>query len=410
MKILIVSQYFWPENFRVTDLAVALQGRGHKVTVLTGKPNYPSGEFFPEFIEDPKKFAHFQDIDIIRVPMAPRHTGSVRLFINYVSFVLGASLWGPARLKQHDFDAIFVFGPSPITAALPAILLGKLKNTPVLFWVLDLWPETLKAVNAVRSPFILRLVGYLASFIYNHCTLVLGQSHAFLKNIQKYCNDERKIKYFPSWAESLPDATQIKAAPEIPPEDGSFDIIFSGNIGEAQDMPALLGAAELLKNDPKIRWIIIGDGRKSSWLAEEVSKRGLEKSVFLLGRFPIERMPSFYVHADALLVCLKNSPVFAMTIPGKLQSYLSANRPLLGMLDGEGASIINEAKCGLACAAGDSEGLAQAVKKLKSLPQSKRVEMGENGLAYMRREFDRDILITRLENYMELAIARNRSE
>jgi glycosyltransferase involved in cell wall biosynthesis len=410
MRILIVTQYFWPENFRINDLAAELKRRGHEVSVLTGKPNYPSGRFFPEFVSDPASFATYKGMDVFRVPMLRRAQGSLRLFLNYLSFVIGGSIWGPWLLRKREFDIVFIYEPSPVTVALPAILLGRLKKAPVVFWVLDLWPETLSAIGAVRSPRLLRWIGHLVQFIYDRCTLVLGQSRAFIEAIGKYCSDKSKIIYYPSWAEGVFADGLIERAPEVPKQDAAFNIVFAGNIGESQDMPAILGAAELLKDDPEVRWLIVGDGRKSEWLAAEVKRRGLQNSVLLLGRYPIERMPSFYAHANGLLVSLKSAPVFSMTIPAKLQTYLMVGVPVLGMLDGEGAAAIEQAKAGLTCRAGDFVGLAAAVKTMKSMTHKERQLMGENGRRFAQEEFDRDMLISKLEAYLEEAIVRYRAE
>jgi len=297
-----------------------------------------------------------------------------------------------------------VFEPSPITVGLPAILMGRLKRAPVVFWVLDLWPETLAAIGVVRSPRLLGLVGRLVSFIYNRCTLVLGQSRGFQASIARYTADPGKIRYFPSWSE--PVFAQEDAAPahEVPPLPEAFNVLFAGNIGEAQDLPAVVEAATRLKDNPRVRWLIVGDGRKSDWLQEEVRRRGLEERVLLLGRHPVERMPSFYAHADALLVSLKKDPVFSLTIPGKVQSYLQSGIPLLGMLDGEGAQVIRSARAGLVCEAGDAAGLADAVLAMAAMTPGERQAMGRNGREYAGSEFDRGMLMDRLEQLLEEAV------
>lgn len=397
MRVLIVSQYFWPENFRVNDLCAELVCRGHTVTVLTGVPNYPEGRVFESYIKAPGDFTHYAGASVLRAPMIPRGRGSLRLIINYVSFVIGASFSGLTRLRDRDFDVIFVFEPSPVTVGLPAILIGKLKKVPVVFWALDLWPETLAAVGVVKSPRILGWVGHLVHFIYDRCALVLGQSQGFLQYIRRYCSNPSKVRYFPSWAEEVFSDSEVMPAPEASLRRDLFNIVFAGNIGEAQDMPALLEAAETLKAHQNIRWLIVGDGRKLEWLQAEVIQRGLQASVLLLGRHPVERMPSFYAHADALLVSLKRDPVFAMTIPGKVQSYLMTGVPLLGMLDGEGAAVIRNAGAGLTAGSGDSQGLAAAVLELMALPATARAEMGRRGRDYAQREFGRRQLIDRLE-------------
>lgn len=410
MRILVVSQYFWPENFRVNDLVKEWVQRGHQVTVFTGIPNYPAGKVFDAYRAQPSAFATYEGAEVVRMPMLPRGTGGLRLMLNYLSFVVSGSIFGPWRLREKPADVIFVFEPSPVTVGLPAVWLGKIKKAPVVFWALDLWPETLAAIGVVRSPRVLGWVGHLVRYIYNRCTLVLGQSRDFLGSIARYCDDRTKIRYFPSWAEDVFMDDSVKPAPEVPEWTDGFTVVFAGNIGEAQDMPAVLDAAERLKDNISIRWIIVGDGRKSDWLQSEIVRRGLDKQVLLPGRYPVERMPSFYAHADALLVSLKRDPVFSMTIPGKVQSYLMAGIPLLGMLDGKGAAVIRDAHAGLTCEAGDSVGLAQAVLALAIMPTAERKQMGLNGREYARKEFGRAQLMDRLEALLAEAVTISKAK
>jgi glycosyltransferase involved in cell wall biosynthesis len=401
VRILVISQYFWPENFRVNDLVQELIGRGHELTVLTGLPNYPDGDVFPEFKKSPAAFSEFYGADVVRVPMFARKSGAISLILNYLSFMISASIIGVWKLRTKPSDVIFVFGASPVTVGVPAIVLRFLKKTPVFFWVLDLWPETLAAVGVVKSKRTLRFIGRFVSFIYNHCDLVLGQSKSFLQNIARYCNDDNKIRYFPSWAENVFNASEgVLPAAEVNLSVDYFNIVFAGNIGEAQDFPAILLAAELLKEkNYLIRWLIVGDGRMAPWLKRQIIERKLESHVVMLGRFPVERMPSFYACADALLVSLKLDPVFSMTIPGKVQSYLMSGIPLLGMLDGEGARVILEANAGFCCAAGDSEGLARLAVDLSKKSEAERQVLGKNGRHYVDSEFSKKVLFDTLESW-----------
>jgi colanic acid biosynthesis glycosyl transferase WcaI len=328
--------------------------------------------------------------------------------LNYLSFALCASTVGLWRLRGMRFDAIFVYEPSPITVGVPAVLLRRVKDAQVAFWVLDLWPETLEAIGAVRSRRVLRAVGALVAFIYERCDLVLAQSRSFIPHIRRYCADAGRIAYFPSWAEAVYDMDGVEPAAEVPVRPGVFNVMFAGNIGDAQDFPAILDAAQRLRHQPGIRWLIVGDGRTAGWVRDEVVRRGLEQTVSLLGRYPVERMPSFYKHADALLVSLKSEPIFSMTIPGKLQSYLAAGIPVVAMLDGEGARVVERASAGLVCAAGDSVGLAAAVSRLAAMPEAERRRMGANGLRLSAEEFDRDTLIRRLEGWLASIARRER--
>ena len=400
MRVLIVSQVFWPENFRINDLAAELVMRGHEVTVLTGLPNYPTGQVFDEFRNDPRQFQRHQGVDIVRVPIIPRGRGRASLVLNYLSFALSASIMGLWKLRGRTFDTIFVYEPSPVTVGIPAVVLRARKSAPVAFWVLDLWPETLRAVGALRSPMALRAIGCLVTFIYNRCDLILGQSRSFVPQIAKYCRKHNAIAYFPNWAESVFHGQDVAPAPEVPLRLNSFDVMFAGNIGEAQDFPSILQAAELLKGNARIRWLIVGDGRMANWVRKEVLRRDLQQQVLMLGSFPLERMPSLYRHAHALLVSLKDEKLFSMTIPGKLQSYLAAGVPVLAMLNGEGAEVVARSGSGVTCKAGDAHGLAAAVLSLASLSPGQLAQMGRSALEFSGTEFDRNKLIEQLEIWL----------
>ncbi|QDW39784.1 glycosyltransferase family 4 protein [Bradyrhizobium sp. KBS0727] len=402
MRILIVSQYFWPENFRINELVMELFARGHEVTVLTGQPNYPSGRTYPEYIQNPRHFSKYGGASIIRVPLVSRGQSKVRLVLNYLSFVISGATVGVWRLRGKNYDVIFCYLVSPMTTALPALLIGRLKRIPVTIWVLDLWPETLAAVGAVRSKSVLRWVGRLIGVIYRGSARIFVQSMAFVPNVLQYGGDANRVSYLPGWAEQVFDPTSVSptAVPEFAPNDGKMKILFAGNIGEAQDFPSILTAIEALRDRIDVRWIIVGDGRAKAQVVAEVEARGLGDVVSLLGQHPIERMPSFFRAADALLVSLKAGSVFSMTIPGKVQSYLAAGVPILGMLDGEGARVIEEAGAGLVCPAGDGLGLARQVRRLIEMPASERAEMGTRGRAYAAREFNRELVVGKLEQIL----------
>jgi len=375
--------------------------RNHQVTVLTGKPNYPDGILHPEFHKNPTKFDQYEGAEIIRVPTVVRGQGnSFQLLMNYFSFVFTASLWGWVKLRKLDFDVIFVFEPSPITVGLPAVFLKKMNKIPIVFWALDLWPETLEAVGAIKSKTLINLIGKMVSFIYNRCDLVLGQSKSFLDGIATYCTDPDKIKYFPSWPEDifLGPATRIEE--DIAKYNGVFKVLFAGNVGAAQDFPSLIHAAEVLKNNnANVKLFVVGDGRMLSRVKQQIEEKGLKNYVYLLGRFPLEEMPGFYAAADALLVSLKRNRIFSMTIPGKLQSYMMAGKPILAMLDGEGARIVSEAKAGYTCSSENYKDLAENIIAMSRLDRPALQELGSNAKTFAQREFERNKLITQLEHW-----------
>ena len=401
MKLLVVTQYFWPESFRINDLVTSLVEHGHEVTVLTGKPNYPDGETFKEFLSTKSNYNHYNGAKIIRVPMLARGNGKTSLFLNYISYAVSASIFGVWALRKEKFDSIFTYQLSPITVGIPAIIIRAIKKIPLVFLVLDLWPESLEAVGVVRSKLILKCVGLLVSFIYARSDLILAQSKSFIPEIKKYVHIDSRIEYFPSWAESAITMQDVQPAPEIDSKMGVFKVMFAGNIGEAQDFPAILAAADRLRKYKKIQWLIIGDGRKADWVKEKISQMGLDEHVLMLGRYPVQRMPSFFQHADALLVTLKNEPVFSMTIPAKLQAYLAAKKPILAMLNGEGANIIQRSSAGISCAAGDDKALAATVLKLYEMDAKSRDALGRNGFEFGIKEFDRFKLINKLESWLK---------
>lgn len=402
MRILVVSQYFWPETFRVNEIVSELTARGHEVTVLTGRPNYPEGTLHPDFVADPARFSRYAGADVLRVPLRPRGQGSLKLVLNYWSFVFWGSLKGPWLLRSREFDAIFVFETSPITSALPAILLKWIKRAPLSMWVLDLWPDTLQAVGMVKTERQLKAVGHLCRFIYRRCDLILGQSRAFIDPIRRWAGSSERFRYFPQWSEEVFDAAAAPAvpAPEIKALGPGFNIVFAGNIGDAQDFPSLLRAAELTRDREDIRWVIVGDGRAAPQVRADIERLGLSRNVVMLGRHPVERMPAFFAAADALLVSLKAEPIFAMTIPGKVQSYLAAGRPLLGMLDGEGARVISESGAGLVAPSGNAQALADQARALADLPAATRAHMGESGHRYGTTHFRRAALMSQLEGWL----------
>lgn len=400
MRLLVVTQYFWPENFRINDLVGELVRRGHQVTVLTGLPNYPDGQVFSSYRADPKKFMEYKGAEIVRVPLIPRGNGGLRLMLNYLSFTLTATFFGLWKLRGRQFDAIFTCQLSPVTVGLPAAALRKSKNCPMAMWILDLWPDSLQAVGVVKSPSILRQVENLTGFIYKNCDLILAQSKSFIPKIRKIAKEKTRIEYFPSWAEEIYDQEKYNPAPEVESRTDFFNVMFAGNIGDAQDFPAILNAAEILKPNKAIRWLIVGDGRTSTWVKQEIHRRNLQDCVQMLGRHPVERMPSFFRHSDALLVSLKDEPIFSMTIPGKIQSYLASGIPIIAMLNGEGADVIRNSRSGLTCNAGDSNGLANAITIMSNMSQEELASMGGNGLSASKNEFDRQKLMDKLEGWL----------
>jgi len=404
MKVLIVSQYFWPENFRINDLAAGLVERGHEVAVLTGVPNYPKGEFFPGYGLVNKTREVYRGVRVLRVPLLPRGKGSgVRLALNYLSFALSATLLGPV-LCRGKFDLIFVCQLSPVTVGLPALFLKRLKRVPILFWILDLWPESLSATGAVRSERVLSQVDNLVRFIYRGCDKIVVASKGFLPGITAKGVPAGLTGYFPNWYEPEYRTQRAAAHPASLGLPAGFRVMFAGNVGVAQDFGTILQAAEILRPVPDIHWVIVGDGRHFDWVKGQVAHRLLGGRVHLVGRRAPEEMTGFFAQADAMLVTLKRDPAFALTVPGKIQSYLACGRPIIAALDGEGAQLVRESGAGLSSPAEDAEALADSVLAMYRMPKEEREEMGKRGKTYCEANFERGMLIDRLEGWMrELA-------
>jgi len=400
--ILIVTQYFWPENFRINDLVLGLKERGHEVKVLTGIPNYPGGRFFTDYNFSGPLFETYEDIPVFRSPLIPRGNGSrIRLVLNYFSFVFFACLLTPFR-RLGAIDLIFIYEPSPITVCLPALLLKKLKSAPLIFWMQDLWPESLSATGAISSEKILKMVDILVRFIYRGCDRILVQSRAFIEPVKRQDGDPNSILYFPNSAEELYQPVMLENDAQeraIMPE--GFCVTFAGNIGAAQDFETILNAAERLKDHTEINWVIIGDGRMFTWVQEQVSVRGLKQNVHLIGRYPSEAMPRFFAISNALLVTLKKEPIFSLTIPSKVQSYLACARPIIAALDGEGARVVEDAGAGVTCPAENPKALAEAVLKLYNVSEKDRENIGQKGRVYFKKHFEREMLLDRLDEWIK---------
>lgn len=407
MNILIISQYFWPETFRVNDIARELAGRGHRVTVLTGRPNYPSGRLHEGFADNPEQYSEFHGVRIDRVPHILRGGSAFTLVMNYISFALLASMKAAWHYRYERFDACFVYEVSPITVALPAIVLRKMKKLKFTMWVLDLWPDTLEALGVVRSKRMLSAVARLVRFIYRNTDILLLQSRAFFERVEAVQGKAGRLEYLPSWSDVPDKPDTMDCAPEMQRFSG-FRIVYTGNIGQAQDFPAILDAAEALGKDSDIDFIIVGDGRAADWVREQCERRRLSH-VHLLGSFPLERMAAFYNSADALLLSLRPDPNFAMTIPAKLQGYLAAGKPVLAMLNGEGGRIVEEAGAGLICDAGDSMALSANVKRMIALPLADRKKMGEAGKRYGDLHFSRERLMDQIEQTLARLAAEGQS-
>ena len=407
MKILIVSQYFWPESFRINDVVSSLVEKGVVVDVLTGKPNYPDGIIFNGYSAWNCQIENKYGSNIYRVPLIPRGNKSkIMLALNYLSFIFFGMIQGAWMVRKNKYDLVFVYGLSPILLSLPGIFISKIKGIQIILWVQDLWPESLIATKSINNKIVIVLVGKLVKWIYKSMDLILVQSKSFIDEVKKMAI-EKEVKYYPNSVDSSFYNYSLKNIININSlfkNDDNFEVVFAGNVGIGQGLEVIVEVAKLLSMYGNIKFIIYGSGSRLDWLTEQKNKYNLN-GIVLKGRHPVESMPQILSNASALLVTLSDEPIFAKTIPNKIQAYLAVGRPILACLNGEGARIVNEAKAGITVSAGDSKGLSEAILKLYQLPIGERVMYGKNGRDFYERNFQHnklvDILISEFENLIQ---------
>jgi glycosyltransferase involved in cell wall biosynthesis len=390
MKVLVVTQYFFPETFIINDIVSEMESLGHEVTILTGKPNYPDGKIFDGFcFWGVQKETYVKTINVFRVPLIPRkNSNALNLFLNYVSFVFFAGTIGPLLLRKKKFDLVFVFAVSPITAAIPAIFISSLKKAKLAVWVLDLWPQSLKITGHIKNNLILNLVELMVKFIYKQCDFILVQSKAFEQPIRKIFR-EANIIYYPN---TYKDNQNLVKSPLLPESvnmilSNYFSVVFAGNIGTAQAVETIVETAELLRNYSNIKIVLVGSGSRLAWVENEKKRLKLD-NIECPGRFDISLMPEIYLKSKAMLLTLNSNDVLKYTIPLKTQSYMAAAKPIVAAIDGEAAKVIDEAKCGFVGPANNAVLLAENIKRAMSLPDHELIELGLNGKKYFDHHFE----------------------
>ena len=398
MKILLVTPVYWPELFRINDLTLALVAAGHEIEVLAGMPNYPEGRIYTGYSWRGPFDERWGGARILRFPVFPRGKGRAwELVLHYVSWLLGAC----GRLLGNsaaDWDVIFVFQTTPVTAALPALLARRFSGAPAVIWVQDLWPEIVRASGLVTHPVLIRAIGWLSNAIYGAFDKVVTQSVGFMEALALRGVPHERLSCIHNWAEALYGVAETSpGSSAVSPWPGDFVVMFAGNLGRVQGLPTVLEAAERLKAHPHINWVLIGDGALADWLKDEIVNRGLQQTVWLLGRHPVERMPEFFAMADTLLLSLGRSEALALTVPGKLQSYMASGKPIIGSADGEAARVIEASGAGWVAPAEHPEELADLVLKMAGLTVAERIAMGQAGREYYELNFDRNECIKNIE-------------
>ena len=400
MNILIFTQYFWPEHFHINDIAKNLLSKNHFVDVLTGKPNYPEGIFYKGYSAFGFSQEDYSGVNVYRLPIFARGKNNrFRLAINYFSFLISSILFAPFLLRRRKYDLVFVYGVSPIFKVISATLIAKIKGAPLVLWVQDLWPDSVRATGHIKSEFLIKIIEKLVRFSYSRADLILVQSPSFVAEVMKYAPG-KKILYHPNSVSddfytplNLPEA-------KIQSLDSGFNILFAGNIGAAQAFETIIDTAKYLEPYNEIKIVIIGNGSKFQWLRSKIEASNIQ-NIKLEGRYPVEKMPSIMRKASALLVSLRDERIFNITIPNKLQAYLAIGKPIIASLNGEGATLTIKAKAGFAVPAGDAEALSKAIITLYKMTEEERFQMGENARIYFKRNFNQEILTDLLLGYFK---------
>lgn len=396
-RLLFICQYFYPEVFRGNDIAFDMARRGVEVTVLCGTPNYPQGTFFDGYGLFRRNKERVNGVRVIRVPIIPRGNGSkIQLMLNYFSYFINASLYLPFHLlANRKYDACFVQQLSPVMMSVPGVMFKKLTRRKLYTWVLDLWPESLKAAGGINNSLILNFFELFSKFEYKNSDAILVSSKGFKKNIASKGDFDYKIGFMPNWAEdeiSTADTLPIPAFPD------GFNVVFTGNVGEAQDFDSIVEAAKMLSPDEKIHFIIVGDGRKKQWVEEQIALHGIGDRLILTGRYDMKFMPSFFKAADCLLLPLKDDDIMNLTVPAKMQAYMTGAKPIVAMINGDANDLINEINCGIAVEASNPCKLVEAIRTIKSMSVEERESMGNRGKAYCSANYDKTAILDNLYN------------
>lgn len=401
MRILVVCQYFYPEEFKVNDLVEGLVERGNDVTVLTGKPTYPRGPYPKGYKFWGVQKEEYKGAKVIRLPELTRGKGGVIGVVKSLFSFLISSTW---YAQNHDLEAdvVLCYQLSPVTMANAALIYKRKLNVRMVHWVHDLWPESVTATTPLKGGPVISMLNRFVTRVYEQSDVILVQSKVFEKSICSKGDFKDKLVYAPNWAESsfIDADTSIGADFPLQPNESEFRVMFAGNIGDAQDFDNIIKAASLTSDIPAIKWIVIGDGRARESAEKEVAQLGLNDTVKFLGRYPVEMMPKFFTQADAMLVTLKDEFIFSLTIPSKTQAYMASGKPILTMINGAGNDVVEEAKCGLTAKAEDYEALAANVKAMYAMSKDELAEMGKRAKAYYDLNFAKDNVIDKVNRIL----------
>lgn len=398
--ILLISQYFHPETFRVNDMADEWVKRGYRVTVLTGIPNYPMGKFYEGYDYTHKRKEKWEGVEIIRIPLVPRGNSGKKILnyfgmtANYFSFVLSGFLW--VESKGIQADMVYTYEVSPMTQALVGCLYRKKYKVPHFLYVTDLWPENVESVTGVHTRFLIHPIQCMVDYIYKNTDYIFTCSKSFIPKIEARGVSNSRIEFWPQYAEEF--YKPLVAKDELIPQDKVINLVFTGSVGFAQGLGILVDTAKKLKHrSVLVRFSIIGDGRYLDILKEDIKVSSVEDYFNFIPRQKAEDIPKYIACADAQLITLSKNDVFAITLPAKTQSCFACGKPILVSADGEIQDIVNEAGAGLCSNAEDVSGLENNIIRFMNMSLDERIRLGENALYYAKTHFDKTKQMDRLD-------------
>tara|TARA_R110001599_G_scaffold8354_5_gene40501 strand:+ start:24823 stop:26049 length:1227 start_codon:yes stop_codon:yes gene_type:complete len=403
MKILFISQYFYPEQFSNNSLALELVQREHRVTVIPSVPNYPSGTFFPGYSNKSCRTEVWKNIKIHRARTISRGNHPFRLILNYVTYPITAFIV-ILNLKPDNYDVSFTSMPSPLTQSIPSIIIKWLYGTPSVYWVQDIWPDSAIHILGINNRLITKVLNRVCGWMYRRADILLIQSEAFRSKMEGFGVDPQRIRFLPNTAPNIyrPIAKkEVSSDIQDLIDDSKFNVMFAGNIGEAQDISNIIAAAEILRACDDICFIFLGSGRYQEKAQAQVDIAKLGKQVKFLGRYDESQMPSFFALADVMLVTLQDNPVFRLTVPYKIQCYMACGRPIIASLNGEGADVVRRSRSGISVAAENPAVLADAILEMRNMDSKGRKEMGKNARSYYKQYYSNKAVYDILENALQ---------
>jgi len=403
-RVLLLSQWFDPEpTFKGLVFARELVRQGFEVEVITGFPNYPTGRVYPGYRIKLIQKDFIDGVAVTRVPLFPSHDqGVIGRISNYASFAVTSLFYGLFFAKTADL--IYAYHP-PLTVGVAAALLRFFRRIPVIYDIQDMWPDTLRATEMFPSDRALAVVTRVCDWVYKHVDHIVVLSPGFRRVLIERGVPSAKIDVIYNWCAEDAISNWGSAPPAGFPAVG-FTVLFAGNMGKAQALPAVLEAAEILLTEaPSARFVFLGGGVEVDRLKEMAEAKGLANVTFLPA-VPMSKVGNYLSAADALLVHLKKDPLFRVTIPSKTQAYMAAGKPIIMGVDGDGADLVREAKCGCVAESENPRSIADAVKELICLSEDQRDELADRGKVFYSNRLSLSMGVAAFVDIFKITVRR----